>query len=161
MLRGRDLFYMPRLGNEDWILVAIGTAVGLVSVPIFRMFWSLWRHGVEVRATVVRVIEPELGDIQFEDQAGRNHLIENCTPPRFGKFRHGSARVLTYLPWNPARWEWGGRNEQRFRLLFGFYFIFAGVGLIGAGLKSLFTSQPPREKIIIVPRHLPSEPGDR
>ena len=144
--------------GEDWILVAIGMGLGLMCVPVFKMFWSLWRYGVEVHATVVKVLEPELGDIRFQDQTGRDHLIENCTPPRFGKFRQGSTRVLTYLPWNPSRWEWGGRNEQRFRLLFGFYFIFAGLALMGAGLKPLFRPQPQREKIIIVPRHLPAEP---
>src|SRR5580693_4660405 len=127
------------MGGE-WVQIVIGAAFVAGSFLLMRGFWGLWREGIETRATIVKAITSQLGHIRFEDQSGQDHLIENCTPPRYGEFTEGHTRPLTYLPWNPTKWEWGKRTDQRFMVMLGFYLMAIGLVTIAWGLRPLLAN---------------------
>jgi hypothetical protein len=129
--------------DSHWILVAGGAAFLAGSAPAFKAYWPLWRRGVETRATVVKALTPYRAHIRFRDLAGQDHLVEDCAAPRFGQFVEGGGRGLTYLPSNPAKWEWGRRKDHRFMVFLGMYLVAVGLGMLIAGLKPLLITNNP------------------
>jgi hypothetical protein len=124
--------------GREWILVAGGVGFLVLGVVELRLYWPLWRSGVETRATIVKAFTPYLASVRFMDQAGQDHLIEKCSAPRFGKFVEGGTRGLTYLLSKPERWEWGRRKDHRFMVFLSLYLLAIGLGFIVGGLKLHF-----------------------
>jgi hypothetical protein len=122
----------------DWVIVALGMVFAVDGALQLRLYWPLWKSGIETRATIVKALTPSLANIVFKDASGQNHLIERCSAPRFGKFVDGDTRGLTYLPSNPAKWEWGRRKDHRLMVFFSLYFMLMGLGLVVWGVKPLF-----------------------
>lgn len=79
----------------------------------------------------------ELAQIRFEDLAKQEHLIDRVAAPRFGKFVEGKTRLLTYVAGNPAKWEWGRRQDQRSSVFGGGYLVLVGLGFLVAGAIEL------------------------
>lgn len=127
--------------DGNGILVAVGSAILLTGALLLRSYWSLWRHGIETQATILKTYGGMLADISFQDLTGQVHRIERCLPPRYGNFVEGYSRPLTYLPRNPAGWEWRPRSYHRFMTFFSLYIAALGLGLIGAGVSPLFAAQ--------------------
>jgi hypothetical protein len=147
---------------ETLVLLAVTAALGTLGVWIARQYWGLWRRGVETRATIIEARSAGLGTIRFLDQQGREVVVRNTTPPRYGRFVLNGTRLLTYLPENPQRWEWWDRKYQRFMVFLGGWICAIALGLAAAALSPLLRSRHdglPRSPATLPPQfRIPESP---
>src|SRR5882762_506978 len=123
MHRFVDALIATLAAGGNGILVALGSTILLAGALLMRSYWSMWRHGIEAQATILKTYGGMLADISFQDYTGQVHRIERCLPPRYGNFFKCHSRPLTYLPHNPAGWQWRSRSYHRFMTYFSLYIV--------------------------------------